>query len=85
MLRRFAIIAGIAVVVLIITAMAFWASYLRDPTFFVLNNTDEKVTVTAFWRDEEKLLGVIQPKETIMVSLTPTHKPKTHLNLVRRL
>ena len=61
MKKPLTIILGLALVALVGFGVAMVAPFLIDPTFEVVNQSQQMVYVSAYWRNESKELGPIQP------------------------
>jgi hypothetical protein len=61
------VLLGISASLLVgLGALAYLAApYLATPRFSVLNATRNPVQVTAYWRNESKLLGTIAPNQEV--------------------
>ncbi len=54
-------VLGIVILMLIGAGVVLIAPWFRDPTFVVANETSQDVNVTAYWQNEVKQIGIIQP------------------------
>ena len=65
------VLLGIAVIALIIIGILAYiaAPYLRTPVFTVNNSSGEPVEVIAFWREDNKNLGMVYPEKQIIFKL----------------
>ena len=54
-------VLGIVILMLIGAGVVLIGPWFRDPTFVVANETSQEVNVIAYWRNEVRQIGIIQP------------------------
>jgi len=63
-------ILGLVVVVSVGFGVYVVAPFLKDPQFEIINQSQQVVYVSAYWRDKSKELGPIQPSTTYVFSVS---------------
>jgi hypothetical protein len=47
-----------------------YAPYFSPPMFLVINQTKQEVHVTAYWRDKQRVIGVIMPNQSVPLNVS---------------
>jgi len=64
MKKPLTIILGLILVALVGLGVSMVAPFLKDPRFEIVNQSQHVVYVSAYWRNQSKELGPIQPSST---------------------